>query len=105
MVTELNSDYKSVLKDEKKPYVLEFYSESCGTCKQVMPLFAEVASEHADEYGFYKANVENLMDFAKEHGVNSVPTLLFIEDEQVKEKHSGYITKEEITAKIEKHFS
>ncbi len=104
MVTELDHTYEEVLKKETKPYVLEFYTPWCGVCKQVMPLFEEVAKEYADKYSFYKINAEQVNEFAKKYGINSVPALIFIQDGQVKEKHIGYISKDDIIEKIKKNF-
>lgn len=105
MVIELTKDYKSILIKETKPYVVELYAPWCGVCQQVMPLYEAVAAEHGDTYGFYKANVDEVMELAKEHNVSSVPTLLFIKEGKVKITHHGYITKEDIIEKLTEAFS
>ena len=104
MITELSKDYKKTLAQETKPYVIEFYTPWCGVCKQVMPLFAEVAAEYKDKYSFYKVNVDEIVELAKDYNIKSVPTLLFIKNGEVKNKHHGYITKEDIIAKLKESF-
>ena len=105
MVKELSqANVKEVLEAESKPYLLEFYTPWCGVCQQVMPFVEEIATEHDDTYAFYKANAEEMLDFAKQYDVRSVPTLLFIKDGEVKNKHHGFITKEDIVAKLKESF-
>lgn len=106
MIKELqNQNYKEVLSKESKPYLLEFYTQWCGVCKQVAPILEEVAQEQSGQYGFYKANAEEVIDLVNEYGIRSVPTFFFIQDGNVKNKHTGYISKEDLIAKLKISFS
>lgn len=104
MVIELSEKYQETLKTEKKPYLLEIYTPSCGVCKQVMPFVEEVETQYGNTYAFYKLNAEEISSVAKEYNVTSVPTLLFIKDGDIKTRHIGYITKEDIIAKLLESF-
>ena len=104
MVIELSENYQESLKTEKRPYLLEFYTPSCGICQQVMPFVKEVEAEYGNKYAFYKVNVEEILSAAKEYDVTSVPTLLFVKDGEIKTRHHGYITKEDIVKKLIKAF-
>ncbi len=105
MIVELSKDYKATLMKENRPYVVELYSPSCGICQQVKPFYEAASKDYSDKYGFYKANVDDLMEIANEHNVRSVPTFLFIKDGETKKTHHGYITKEEIVEKLTEAFS
>lgn len=104
MVTELTKDYKAVLEKETKPYVIELYTPWCGICQQVKPIYEGAAMEYDNTYGFYRANVDEMMEIAKEHNVSSVPSFLFIKDGKVVTTHHGYITKEDIIDKLTEAF-
>jgi len=104
MIKELSQDYKEILQQETKPYVIEFYTPWCGVCQQVMPFFKAVADKYSDKYAFYKVNVDEFLDIAKEYGVTSVPTFIFIKNGEVKNKHHGYITREDIIEKLLESF-
>ena len=41
MVIELSENYSETLKAEKRSYLLEIYTPSCGVCKQVMPFIVK----------------------------------------------------------------
>ena len=104
MIIELSGNFKEILQKEKRPYLLEIYSPSCGICQQVMPLVEAVEKKYGDKYAFYKINVEENINGAKEYGVTSVPTLLFIKGGKTVNKHTGYITKEDIITKLKESF-
>ena len=104
MVKELSSDYKEVLQKETKPYLLELYTTWCGICKQVVPLVEEIEPQFKNEYAFYKANMDELLELGREYDAKSVPTLLFIKDGEVKQRHTGFITKAEIIEKLKESF-
>ncbi len=104
MVIELSENYQDSLKAEKKPYLLEIYTPTCGVCQQVMPFVEKVEEEYGNKYAFYKVNVEEMASVAQEYDVMSVPTLLFIKDGEIKNRHHGYITKEDIVKKLIKSF-
>lgn len=104
MVIELSKDYKAVLAKETKPYIVELYTPWCGICKQMAPVFEGVAMKLVNSYGFYKANVDELMEIAKEHNVRSVPTFLFFKNGKVKTTFHGYMSKEDFIEKVKEAF-
>ncbi len=104
MIIELSENFKDTLQKESRPYLLEIYTPSCGICQQVMPFVEEVEAEYGDKYAFYKINAEANPSGAQEYGITSVPTLLFIKDGKIVNKHNGYITKEDIVKKLKKSF-
>ncbi len=104
MIIELSENFKDTLQKEGRPYLLEIYTPSCGICQQVMPFVEEVEAEYGNKYAFYKVNVEKIPSIAKDYTITSVPTLLFIKNGEIKNKHHGYITKEDIIAKLTESF-
>lgn len=105
MVTELKKEYKEVLGKEKRPYVLELYATWCGVCKQMMPIYDAVSADDQNKgYGFYRANVDELMEIAKAHNVMQVPTFLFFKGGKEITTHVGYITKDDFNAKLKEVF-
>jgi thioredoxin 1 len=61
------------------PKVLKFYREDCAPCKSLSPITKEIAKEHP-EVQFIGINTREQPEVAKEHGVRSVPTLIFLKD-------------------------
>jgi len=100
-VTVTKENYDAEITSADKPLVIEVYSESCGVCKQMAPIFEELEKEHGSKYKFVKINVENSRDLAQQFEVTSIPTFIFMKDREVKGKESGRIAKDDLLAKIQ----
>lgn len=59
--------------------VVDFYSNSCGPCKQLAPRIKELAQELPD-VKFMKVNVSTNSALANKYGIRSIPQLLFFKD-------------------------
>jgi thioredoxin 1 len=83
-------------------------AEWCGYCKKAQPMFDDLAAEHGSLYKFLKVNVVEEPDYQKNHnivnGVNGFPTFVFMENGTEIGREVGYMSKEDFTAKIAKHF-
>jgi thioredoxin 1 len=67
------------------------------------PIFHELEQELGEDYTFAKLNVDEARDISIEYGITSVPTFLFIKNDEVKGKETGYMAKEDLLAKIEEY--
>ncbi len=91
------------VKKSDKPVIIDVYATWCGPCQQMMPIFEELEKELGDKYKFVKLNVDDARELSIKYGVSSVPTFVFIKDNEVKGKETGYMTKEQLKAKIEEY--
>ncbi len=82
------------------PVVLDVYATWCGPCQQMAPIFDELAQELEHKYKFAKLNVDEAREVSIKYGVTSVPTFIFIKDNKVQGKETGYMSKEDLEAKI-----
>lgn len=97
-ITQQN--FEKEIVQETKPIVLDVYATWCGPCQQMMPVFAELESELGSTYKFAKLNVDEARDLSIKYGVTSVPTFIFIKNNEVKGKETGYMGKEDLVDKI-----
>ena len=103
-VTEVTKDnFEQEIKNANKPVVLDVYAEWCGPCKQMKPIFEQLAKELGDNYVFASLNVDEARDIAIEYGVTSVPTFVFIQDNTVQGKETGYMDQEALKEKISEY--
>lgn len=105
MAVSINqANFESEVAYASKPVVLDIYATWCGPCQQMNPVLDELEQEMGDAYIFAKLNVDEARDIAIKYGVTSVPTFLFIKNNTVKGKETGYMSKEALQEKIEAAF-
>lgn len=97
-VTKENFELE-VLKSNK-PVVVDVYATWCGPCQMMEPILNDLEKELQATHKFVKINVDESRDLAVQFGVTSIPTFVFIKDGKVQGKETGYINKEDLSAKI-----
>lgn len=105
MAVVINKDnFEKEIAQSKLPVIIDVFATWCGPCQQMMPIFHELEQEIGSRYKFAKINVDEARELSIQYGVTSVPTFIFIQDNQVKAKETGYMSKEELIEKIEDVF-
>jgi len=71
--------FDSVVLDETKDVLVEFYAPWCGHCKSLAPIYEKVASVFKLDEGVVIANLDadKHRDLAEKYGVTGFPTLKF----------------------------
>lgn len=95
-----NENYEAIVA-ESKPLVIDFWAEWCGPCRTIAPIVEELAEEYADRVNIGKCDVDSSDDVVAVYRVRNIPTLVFIKDGQVVDKHVGAISRSDLVAKIE----
>ena len=103
IVDVTKENFEKEISQSELPIVIDVYATWCGPCQQMAPLFEELEKELGDAIKFAKLNVDDGRELSIQYGVTSVPTFIFLKDKEVKGKETGYMTKEELKEKIEKH--
>ena len=91
---------KEEIEQSSLPIVIDVYATWCGPCTQVAPIFDELSKELGDVCKFAKLNVDEARELSVYYGVTSVPTFIFIKNNEVKYKETGYMNKTDLKAKI-----
>ena len=97
-------NFEKEIAQSKLPVIIDVFATWCGPCQQMMPIFQELENEMGNRYKFAKINVDEARELSIQYGVTSVPTFIFVKDNQVKAKETGYMSKEELVEKIEDVF-
>mmetsp|Transcript_69131 Transcript_69131/g.129910 ORF Transcript_69131/g.129910 Transcript_69131/m.129910 type:complete len:811 (-) Transcript_69131:151-2583(-) len=76
-----NGEFKAHLKQHEEdtglPVVVDFYSQSCGPCRQIAPYYKSLAADMAGEAVFLKVDVNKNSVTSRECNVRAMPTFLF----------------------------
>ena len=93
------SNYDVVEVSGKQKYILDFWAEWCGPCKMTSKYIDEFIDEHP-EFDIYKVNVDELPEVAEQYSVISLPSILFIDNGEIVDRHIGLMTKKQLEEKL-----
>lgn len=82
-------NFDNLVKEGK--VIVDFYADWCGPCKMLGPILEEL-----EGIEIIKVNTDEFPALATKFGIMSIPTLLFYQDGEVKDKKIGLMPKEEI---------
>jgi len=81
--------------------VVDFWAEWCGPCRMVAPIIEELANDYEGKVVVGKLDVDSNPGISMKYGVRSIPTILFIKNGEVVDKHVGTATKQALSNKID----
>ena len=97
-ITEENFD--EVLKNN--PVVMvDFGATWCGPCKALAPVVEEIANEYEGRAAVGKADVDQCPSVTARFRIRNVPTVLFFQNGELKDKSVGAVQKKTLTDKID----
>ena len=85
-------------------FVLDLFATWCGPCKIMLNNLSKVneslikESEGSPSYGIYKYDVESDMEFSKELGIRSVPTIKIFKNGNEVFSQPGVMTPNQVLA-------
>ncbi len=97
IITDAN--YQEIV-DAGLPLVIDFSATWCGPCKKIAPIIEELAGEYDGKVIVGKCDVDDNDELTAKFGIRNVPTVLFIKNGEVVDKHVGAAAKNVFEEKI-----
>lgn len=99
--TDANFEQEAI--NSKGIQVVDFWAEWCGPCRAIAPIIEELATDYSGTVKIGKLDVDSNPEVATRYGIRSIPTILFIKDGEVVDRHVGMISAPALKQKVEMH--
>lgn len=83
------------------PAIVDFYADWCGPCKMVAPILEELSADYDGRLLVYKVDTDKEAELSAVFGIQSIPTLLFIDIEGNPSLQAGALPKHVLKKIIE----
>jgi len=95
-----SQEYTELLNSDKK-VLIDFYAEWCAPCKKMTPYLLKMQKDLADKVVIIRLNADENPTLIKEMKILELPTLLIYENKELKWKHSGFISEEDLKKQLQ----
>lgn len=94
-----NQEYGNLLNSDKK-VLISFYADWCAPCKKMTPFVLKMQNEMKEEVIIVRLNADENKTLLSEMKINELPTLLLYQNKEVKWKHSGFISENDLKKQL-----
>ncbi len=88
-----DANFSELIYNSEIPVVLDFYATWCQPCQVMISLINRLAREDdlQDKVKIAKVDIDANPQLAQHFNIRSVPTLLFIQQNTIRERHNGLL--------------
>lgn len=79
--------------------IVDFFSDTCGPCKLLIPILNRLESEFPF-IKIIKVNTSTYPSYKDAYEITAVPTLLFMNEGTLKERHVGVLNSDQLKERI-----
>ncbi len=98
-----SEEFNNLVEHVEGIAVVDFFATWCGPCKMLAPVFQEVGNELEGKAKFYKIDIDESLDIARQFNVSTVPTIIIFKNGEAIERLVGFMPKENLAAKIREY--
>ena len=93
-------NFQSEVLNSEKPVLLDFWAPWCGPCRMVVPVVEQIAKDRED-IKVVKINVDEEQELAAQFQVSGIPTLMVMENGEIRKRSVGAKNKRQILAMVD----
>jgi thioredoxin 1 len=97
-----DANFSDAIKTDELVMV-DFWAEWCGPCKMLSPILEDIANEYSGKVSVVKVDVDSNPVTSMEYGIRAMPTVIFLKNGEIVERHLGYAPKAVFDQKIAAH--
>jgi len=101
IVNVTDQNFETEVLNSDKPVVIDFWAEWCAPCRQIGPIFKELADTHGDQVKIVKMDIDSNPGTPGKFGVRAVPTILAFKDGQVVQQITGARPKSDFESMVQ----
>lgn len=82
-----------VMENSDLPIMIDFYANWCGPCQWIAPIVDQLAEEYQGKILVCKCDVDTAGRLVQQYDIRNVPTMLFLKNGRITDRHIGMTTK------------
>ena len=91
-----DSEFEAKILQGKGAFLVDFWAEWCGPCRQIAPVLDEIAKERAGKITIAKVNIDKNPGTPQKYGVRGIPTLIIFKDGKAVSTKVGSLPKSKL---------
>ena len=100
-VTE--ADFQNEVLNSNEPVLVDFTAVWCQPCKMLDPVVRQLAQDWQGKVKVVKLDADQNPNLMVQYGVMGIPTLMLFKNGSVRERITGYQTREKLVGKLTPH--
>ena len=102
-IEEISLEEFKALLDTDKPVLVDFHTVWCSPCRKMAPVIDKIEEEYNGKAVVKRIDVDKSKEVGKEFNIRGVPVFILFKDGKNVWTHDGIISKQEITAQLDKN--
>lgn len=90
------SNFESEVLKSETPVLVDFWATWCGPCRMLAPTVSAIADKYIGKVKVCKIDVDENPALAEKFGIEVIPTLIVLNNGEIKERKSGLMSESDI---------
>lgn len=78
--------FDQLILQSPRPSIVKFHADWCKFCREMQPIFEELAEEYKNKYTFALVDIDKNKEIADTYNIKGLPTFLFFLDGKERNK-------------------